>query len=438
MKRFLIIAIVVVAIVLLAIVSVLAEAATSSWAFVTDVTAGSGAPGFYNLTLPLDVLDKSRDDLSDLRLFDAYGREVPYALWIRKEVDEQRELSGRIFNQATKGNASEASVDLGAGGVEHNEIQIETGGTNFRRRVEIEGSDTGQDWKSLKTGDVIFGFESQNRSVQSNHVSYPASRFRFLRVRVFADELVDKQPPAITDVRVSSVVREKGQRVNWGLGVPPYQLLRYEGVPASSWTIDLGGRVPCDRLLLEISADSFSRPFQVEAIDDPQSSRLIASGELNRRLGEEKKPLVIVFDREERVRKLRLIVTDYSNQMLPINSITAQAPARQLVFEIKQPANQPLRLFFGNAKATPAHYDFEKDLSARLKTTPLIAEAGITIGNPEFKPEPLPLTERVPWLIYVVLFGSSVALALILLSLARAAMRASPKSSAPSSAQSSP
>jgi hypothetical protein len=37
--------------------------------------------------------------------------------------------------------------------------------------------------------------------------------------------------------------------------------------------------------------------------------------------------------------------------------------------------------------------------------------------------EPVPVTDRVPWLIYVVLTSSSVALAWILFSLARARMK---------------
>jgi hypothetical protein len=38
----------------------------------------------------------------------------------------------------------------------------------------------------------------------------------------------------------------------------------------------------------------------------------------------------------------------------------------------------------------------------------------------------LPLTERIPWLIYLVLAASSIALALILLSLARTTLNTAP------------
>ncbi|MGZ8847135.1 MAG: hypothetical protein ACXW3C_11795, partial [Pyrinomonadaceae bacterium] len=81
-----------------------------------------------------------------------------------------------------------------------------------------------------------------------------------------------------------------------------------------------------------------------------------------------------------------------------------------------------------NTKAEPPHYDFEKELSNRLNAAPVRATLGSSISNPDFRPEPLPFTERVPWLIYLVLTVSSLAVALILFSLARSAMRMRPPS----------
>jgi hypothetical protein len=236
----------------------------------------------------------------------------------------------------------------------------------------------------------------------------------------------DSQAPRITEVKVMMAQREEGELTTWDLAVPYYQLLRNEGAPASAWLIDLGGRVPCDRLALNIAEPSFSRPFQVEAVDDPQNARLIATGELSRRLGEEPKSLVIRFDDEQYVRRLRLIITDHSNQPVSINSIQASAPARQLVFELKQEPSLPLRMAFGNPRITEPHYDFEKELAAKLATVPTRVAVGAVVTNAFYEPEPLPLTERVPWLIYLVLAASSIALGLILFSLARTAMQKLP------------
>jgi hypothetical protein len=412
----------------LAIVAVFAAASLSSWPYFVDITPRGGAPGTYDLVVPLQVMDKSREDLADLRLYDVRGREIPYALRIRKEVDDNREIAARLFNEASIGSrTSEVSVDLGENAGEHNEVQIETPGANFRRRVDLEGSDSGKEWRALMSGRVIYSFESQNKTVELNRVNYPTSRYRYLRVRVFADELTDDRTPAISAVKVVMAVREKGVPTTWGIAVPPYQLLRNQGAPASAWTIDLGAQVPCDRLTLEVQEESFSRPFQLEAIDDPQNIRLVASGELTRRTGEARRPLVITFDKEEHARKLRLLITDYSNQTLSITSINAAAPARQLVFELKEAAAQPLRLFFGNANAAAPHYDFEQELPAKLATAPAHSEVGAVVNNPDYTPEPLPFTERIPWLIYVVLAASSLALAIILIRLARTSLRTEPQ-----------
>ena len=427
---------------LFASVSVFAQASLSQWPYFVLVTTGTGnkgVPGIYDLVVPLEVMDTAREDLADLRLYDGRGREIPYALRIRREFADKRDIGASLFNQGIVGSTtSEVSVDLGENPGEHNEVEIQTAGTNFRRQVELEGSDSGKEWSTLTNRAVLFSFESQNKAVDSNRITYPTSRYRFLRVRVLRDELTDDRAPAITGVKVMMAVRAEGELTTWGVPLPSYQFLRNQGAYASLWIIDLGARVPCDRLALEIADASFSRSFQIESADDAQNVRLIASGELTRHVGENPKPLVIRFDEEQHVRKLRLLITDYSNQTLSITSIQASAPQRQLIFELKEAPTQPLRLFFGNPKVIGPHYDFEKELPSRLAAKPafpggplfallpISSTVGPAVTNPEYKPEPLPFTERVPWLIYLVLAASSIALVFILFSLARSTLQTIP------------
>jgi hypothetical protein len=404
-------------------VTALAQSRMAAWQFLIPVTPGEGNP-MKELVVPLKVLGQAREDLADLRIVDAKGSEIPYALLIRREVDRTQEIAASVFNQASSGKAGEMSVDLGENSGEHNEVEVVTGGMDFRRQVSVEGSDDGKTWKTLTTGAVIFSMTTQNQTLSSDRVTYPTSRYRFLRVRVFADELTDRHAPTISQVKVTMAVREQGELTQWGLSIPQHEYLRNQGAPASGWTIDLGGRVPCDRLLIDFAEDSFSRLYTLEVIDDLQNIRVASSGELSRRLGEKRQPLIVPFEEELYVRKLRLVVNDYSNPGLSISAITAAAPARQLVFELKDGSAQPLQLYFGNPKATAPHYDFEKELWARQAFVPVRATTKGSVGsNPDFRPEPLPLTERAPWLIYLVLSLSSIALALILISLARTSLK---------------
>jgi hypothetical protein len=409
---------------LVLVVSASAQTSFSLWPYYVEVMPERDGGQLYDLVVPLPVTDKARADLADLRLFDSANREIPYAIRVRRDVDERREIPTRLFNYGFAGPAtSEVTVDLGDNPGEHNEIDVETNGANFRRQVVIEGSDTGREWRTLSNEGVLFSFASQNNVADSERVSYPTSRYRYLRVKVSRDPITDRETPQVTSVQVMMAVREKGLLSTWNVPVPSIQLQRNQGAYATVWTLDLGGRVPCDRLSLDMVEDSFSRPFQVETIDDLQNVRLIATGDLTRHSGEEKKPLVIYFNEEVVARKLRLQITDYSNPPLNLLSITASAPARQLVFELKSPAAAPLRLYFGNEKVSAPHYDFENEVAARLSREPVHTQLGEVAANPEYKPEPKPLTERAPWLIYVVLALSSIALAFVLLSLARTATK---------------
>lgn len=409
---------------LVLVVSVSAQTSLSLWPYYVDVVPERAGGQLYDLVVPLPVMDKARADLADLRLFDSANREIPYAIRVRRDVDGQREIATKLFNYGYAGPAtSEVTVDLGEDPGEHNEIDIETNGINFRRQVVIEGSDTGREWRTLSNDGVLFSFSSQNNVAESDKISYPTSRYRYLRVRVSRDPITDRETPQVTSVKVLMTVREKGFLSTWDVPVPSYQLQRNQGAYATVWTLDLGGRAPCDRLSLDIAEDSFSRPFQVEAIDDPQNIRLIANGVLTRHSGEAKKPLVIYFNEETVARKLRLQITDYSNPNLNLTAIDASAPARQLVYELKSPASGPLRLYFGNENVPAPHYDFENEVARRLSREPLHSRLADVTANREYKPEPKPLTERAPWLIYVVLALSSIALAFVLLSLARTATR---------------
>jgi flagellar basal body-associated protein FliL len=55
------------------------------------------------------------------------------------------------------------------------------------------------------------------------------------------------------------------------------------------------------------------------------------------------------------------------------------------------------------------------------------ADSAAPANNSDRAKEPVPMTDRIPWLIYIVLTSSTVALAWILFSLARARMRDLPR-----------
>ena len=130
---------------ILAATTVVAQTSLSLWPYYVEVTPERNANGMYETTVPLLVIDRARPDLADLRLYDSSNREVPYAIRVLREVDEEKEMTARIFNNVTAGSESEVSVDLG-------EIMVST--TKLRSPV-TELTSAARSWLKAATRAAI-------------------------------------------------------------------------------------------------------------------------------------------------------------------------------------------------------------------------------------------------------------------------------------------
>ena len=117
--------------------------------------------------------------------------------------------------------------------------------------------------------------------------------------------------------------------------------------------------------------------------------------------------------------QLRLTVTDDRNVPLTFTAATALSAARQIVFESAAAGAGPLKLYYGYAKAAAPRYDFADALPRELPQAPARLSLGAEQANPNYDPEPAPVSERAPWLIYVVLGLASLALFAVLWKLTR-------------------
>jgi hypothetical protein len=392
----------------------------SAWPYFKELRSPGAVSGLLDFLLDREVLDQARADQADLRLYDGEGHEIPYVLRVRHQVETQAAFPVREFNRGVEGGAAVVSADLGAQPVEHNLVEIDTAGVNYRRLADVQGSADGVAWSTLASQAILFRFSAVGRSVEQLAVPYPVSRYRYLRVRVSRDPQVDTDAPQIVALRVRRSIQVQGEMTPFPAARVERDADRMYGRPASVWRIDLGGHVPFERLSLSIATAVFSRPFQLEIVDDPAAPVLIASGELTRDAESAGQPLAIAFA-ERFGRRLKLTVTDDRNPPLSIGYMTAMSAARQVIFEGARASAGPVRVYYGNPKALAPHYDLGMRIPANPAGIPVRQTLSPQRDNPIYHPEPKPFSERSPWLIYVVLAAASLALAAILLSLARAA-----------------
>src|SRR5207247_4325513 len=194
----------------------------------------------------------------------------------------------------------------------------------------------------------VMHVEADAKVIDVRRLSYPASRFRYLRLHVFPDQSLDKDKPEITSVAVLWFTQAPGLEVTLDAQLGPRQADRVDGKPSSVWTVEFGGlSVPCGHLLCDVDDDDFARSYRVEVVSPNEPNQVIAQGEWRRRAGEEKKPLEIRFETEVVAAQLRLVATDYSNPPLNLTAVRYRAAARQLIFENSDALGWPLDLYFG-------------------------------------------------------------------------------------------
>jgi hypothetical protein len=399
-----------------------------NWKYNLDIqrpTEKGSAPWEDAILLP-PVFDGARADFADLRLYDGDGHEVPYDLRVRRADFRTENVPGKEFNRARGPDGSvEFALDLGAAQVEHNDVEVQLPGAQYRRHARLEGSADGQDWRLLAEKDLIH-FELGQKQVDDRRFSYPPSRFRYLRVHVERDPVVDRAKLEVPSATVSRRVEIPGESLTLPAQLGPREPIRTGDGPGSAWIIDLGGNnVPCERLVCDIADTDFVRNYRIEVSLGPDAEtpfQQVADGVWRRTAGDARQPMVAEFG-EILARRIRLVVTDASNPPLSLQSISFSAPARQVVFpHADSQSAEALRLYFGNPKAFTPRYDFGRNLPARLEPAPIRRALGPRQQNPEYVPEPKPLTDRWPWLIYVVLGIVSGVLAVIIVDLARQAI----------------
>jgi hypothetical protein len=401
------------------------------WQWRTELRLAEKSAGPY-LALPISpaVFGKSQDGLRDLRLTDAKGSRIPYALRIMRPESKQTNLNGRQYDAgpSPKSRSYQVSVELAdvpAPG--HNEIEIHTSGSNFRRRVEVVGADTeafNDPQLLLDKKTYVVHYDVAGKTVELNRFRYDFKQFRHVRVRVFADATVDEEIPKITNVIVRRSIVVPGEFVTEQVNLGMREQVRGDGGPGSAWMIDFPDKMPCEKLTFEVDGPPNERPFRLQSANPKEPRQDIYGAEWRWRKDGDRQFLDISFQ-EVIARRLRLIVTDFANEPMQLRSVQATRCVRNLIFEKSDETKfvQPFRLYTGNAQADPANYVLAQKLPILLKPRPAVVDAGELGTNPAYQPPPLTLHERMPWLVYVILGFACAVLLAILGGLGRQAIR---------------
>ncbi len=130
-------------------------------------------------------------DLRDLRVVVNRTEETAYVIRTNYGSTSHVQLPTRLYNRTFVGDReSTVTVDFESK-VLKNRVQVMTPGTNFRRKVRVQGSDDGENWGTIRDGAFLFRVQrgdAKSRAYEGNVVTFPDNDQQYLRVTVYNGE----------------------------------------------------------------------------------------------------------------------------------------------------------------------------------------------------------------------------------------------------------
>ena len=412
---------------------VFADFSRSEWRYLKAIPVAPGLDDrrLMEVTLDQEVFAGSAAGQIDLRVVREPAAEVPYQLVVtagrrkRQTVETSLRDLGHL-----PGQHSSFVVDLGRPGIPHNRVEVSTASRNFQREVMVEASDDALTWVVLREDGTIFDFTvvERNFTARDTSVEYPESFRRFLRVSIRSG---GEQPLDVAGALVASTLDEPAAESFYATVIGSRTDDAESG--ASTLHLDLGAPgTPTHRLVVQTAAVNFHRELSVAGSNDQTNWTPLAGGvaiyafETPKFTGHN---LEISYP-ESAFRYLRVIIENRDDPPLPVAGVSAVGLARKLIFEAEPGAEYSL--YYGNAEARPAAYDFARVLSY-LDTDDLpAANLGPQAANPHFVlPEPLappepPASERYPWIITVAVIAAAIAVGGLLFGFIKQAKKSLP------------
>jgi len=401
----------------------------AKWKYKAQVTVEEGTGPYCRLTLTPDIYDTARIDLADIRLLDA-NDQIPYVLTKPKDITDRLKYSPALINRSTnEDGAAMVTLDFGSQIVK-NQIEVDTGGNNFRRAVKIEGSNDNVEFFTVVDTAYVFAVDHRTRFEE---IDLPANDYRYLRITV-EPMATEEKSPVINAVRAFKHESKPAQR-------QPVKMVQIEHSEdeknkSSIYVYDLAYRhLPVSEIELDVADNAFyryvtiqgrdeaTRKVKIDSEDNRQRFREvevvwkgIVSGTIYRypeASGKKREKLVLNVPSGRRIyRYLKIVVSNYDDKPLVINSTSAKMIADNIVFPMQDDIAPTL--YVGSPSAGRPRYDLAQRLNNPLQVKARTANIGAVINNPLFgqvEAKPLAWTEKHKVLLWIIMGAVVVVLA---------------------------
>ncbi len=401
--------------------------------------------GLVQVELPPAVFHHARPDLADRRIIGPDGSEVPHAVRLARGRLERERREAHLYNHThVPGRQASVNVDLGRP-VMKDRIRIETSGTDFRRKVLVEGSPDGRRWSVLREGAFIISARGRegHQDYELDEINLPRNDYRHLRVTVYNDQhdpdriaiesvvlwQITREPPQtkpvpVRAVEVSYSEDRRWQHVDLDLGYRhlPLHQVRAEFEDANFFRrVAVTGRNRTTRTVPRPREDA--APV-MQTVEEPWHP--VGRGALFRyAVGEDVDESLTLDLAGAPYRFVRISIHNQDNP--PLGLVGTEVTRFRGFLELPARAPGEYTLYLGRPDAQPPRYDLAHYVEKLRDEGLTSVTAGQVTDNPaHLAPEAAPPAERFSWLVWIALLAALFVLGLLVRRASRQAQGRAP------------
>ena len=408
--------------------SVSAEFADKDWRFLKVLSLPAETKANEPVELPIDreLLTRASIGLRDLRLIDDLEVETPYLVESLRGRASRSARSLQVFDRGNVvGSYSQMTVDFGAMETRHNQLELAgPSKAEFWREVEIESSQDNLAWVTVGT-DEIYRISRSGVSDHSLRLEYPLSSARYLRIKILDEgsgELQMAGAVGYLDESVEPTLVSSGSlpAVNAVSAPDKTSIFEFDRIESG---------VPFHLLKISSSSTNFHRIVSVQVSNDREFWRTVSARSeiFSYAVGASPVNRFELTVPESTERYVRLVVFDQDSPPIDITEGQFDGYARRLVF-LADPARSYSIYYGKNAVSAPVY-----DIGHVLNRVNTVDVPKVSVGphqaNPQYVlpvPPSEPASERLPWLIPLVIGIAASAVGFLLLSVLRKARSLAP------------
>ena len=145
---------------------------------IQDVTKN----GFHKIVLSPEIRSYSKQDLSDIRIFNSKGNEVPYFIQNNSEALLHTFEEYTIVSKSVVAKKSTSIIIAIPSNQNNNQLSLFIANADGEKNYSISGSNDLKEWFGISNSKVLYDLNSTTEASVIKTISYPLSTYQYLKI----------------------------------------------------------------------------------------------------------------------------------------------------------------------------------------------------------------------------------------------------------------